>query len=251
MVYGETQEANNTSMDDMTLLTEDNWHNCLLYKLGFEYENLFPTYGVPTNIYDYSKINSTDPTVRYEKLKPLTTNPLIDISSATSLPVQDATWTEPNPDDADNPYKKIGYGLPTYTLSVGSLTPTNLDGGTSEAIIATSLPIKQSTPYYTIYCSLSNGEYISNTDSYQILGVIQKRFIAGDYIYSDPGPPMTVKINQKVTKIQIEIRDNAGKVVSLNDNNTIVLEYWYSCLGMVISGTDWTNENTWFVTTQS
>ena len=34
---------------------------------------------------------------------------------------------------------------------------------------------------------------------------------------------MTVKINQKVTKIQIEIRDNAGKVVSLNDNNTIVL----------------------------
>ena len=34
---------------------------------------------------------------------------------------------------------------------------------------------------------------------------------------------MTVKINQKVTKIQIEIRDNAGKVVSLNDNNTVVL----------------------------
>ena len=33
----------------------------------------------------------------------------------------------------------------------------------------------------------------------------------------------TAKINQKVTKIQIEIRDNAGKVVSLNDNNTIVL----------------------------
>ena len=55
----------------------------------------------------------------------------------------------------------------------------------------------------------------------------QKRFIAGDYIhtyiYSDPGPPMTVKINQKACKIQIEIRDNAGKVVSLNDNNTVVL----------------------------
>ena len=33
----------------------------------------------------------------------------------------------------------------------------------------------------------------------------------------------TAKINQKVTKIQIEIRDNTGKVVSLNDNNTIVL----------------------------
>ena len=221
-MYGETEEANNT-VDNMTLLTEDNWHNCLLYKLGFAYDNLFPKFGEPTNIYDYSKISSTDPTVRYEKLKPLTTNPLIDISSATSLPVQDGTTEEPNPSDEGNPYKQVGMGLPTYSLSVGSLIPTNLDGQTSESIIASNLPIKQSTPYYTIYCSLSSGEYISNTDSYQILGVIQKRFIAGDYIYSDPGPPMTVKINQKVTKIQIEIRDNAGKVVSLNDNNTVVL----------------------------
>ena len=223
-MYGETQEANYTSMDDMTLLTEDNWHNCLLYKLGFAYDNLFPKFGEPTNIYDYSKINSTDPAVRYEKLKPLTTNPLIDISSATSLPVQDGTTEEPNPSDEGNPYKQVGMGLPTYSLSVGSLIPTNLDGQTSESIIASGLPIKQSTPYYTIYCSLSSGDYISNTDSYQILGVIQKRFIAGDYIYGDPSPPMRVKINQKVTKIQIEIRDNAGKVVSLDDNNTVILQ---------------------------
>ena len=222
-MFGETQEANNASMDDMTPLTEDNWYNCLLYKLGFAYEDLFPKFGEPTNIYDYSKINSTDPTVRYEKLKPLTTNPLIDISSASSLPVQDGTTTEPNPSDEDNPYEQVGMGLPTYSLSVGSLIPTNLDGTTSESIIASNLPIKQSTPYYTIYCNLSNGDYISNTDTYQILGIIQKRFIAGDYIYSDPSVPMIVKINQKVTRIHIEIRDNAGKVVSLDDNNTVIL----------------------------
>ena len=114
-------------------------------------------------------------------------------------------------------------GLPTYSLSVGSLIPTNLDGTNSESIIASSLPIKQSTPYYTIYCNLSTGEYISNTDAYQILGIIQKRFIAGDYIYGDPSASMSVMINQKVTRIQIEIRDNSGKVVSLDDNNTILL----------------------------
>ena len=33
---------------------------------------------------------------------------------------------------------------------------------------------------------------------------------------------MHVKINQKVTKIQIEIRDNSGKIVSLDDNNTVI-----------------------------
>ena len=222
-MWGESQDSNFPSMDGMTYLTEDNWHNCLLYKLGFAYEDLFPKFGDPTNIYDYSKITSTDPAVRYEKLKPLTTNPLIDISSATSLPVQDGTVEEPNPSDESNPYKQVGMGLPTYTMSVGSLIPTNLDGQTSEAIIASNLPIKQSTPYYTIYCNLSNGEYISNTDHYQILGIIQKRFIAGDYIYSDPSVPMIVKINQKVTRIQIEIRDNSGKVVSLDDNNTVIL----------------------------
>ena len=192
-MYGESVTTNYTSFDDMQLLTQDNWTNCLLYKLGFAYENLFPTYGEPTNIYDYSKVNSQDPTVRYEKLNSLTTNPLIDISSATSLPVQDATWTVANPADVGNPFKKVGYGEPTYSLCAGSLTPTNPDGGTSEAIIATNLPIKQFTSYYTIYCNLSSGEYISNRDTYQILGIIQKRFIAGDFIYSDPSPPMSVK----------------------------------------------------------
>ena len=222
-MYAETEEANHKDLDDMTLLTADNWHNCLLYKLGFAYEDLFPTFGAPTNIYDYSKMTSTDPAVRYEKLKPLTTNPLIDISSATSLPVQDGTVEEPNPSDEDNPYKPVGMGLPTYTMTVGSLIPTNLDGQTSESIIASNLPIKQSTPYYTIYCNLSNGEYISNTDHYQVLGIIQKRFIAGDFIYGDPSPSMTVMINQKITRINIEIRDNSGKVVSLDDNNTVLL----------------------------
>ena len=42
-------------------------------------------------------------------------------------------------------------------------------------------------PYYTIYCNLSSGEYIRNTDAYQILGIVQKRFIAGDYIHDDGG----------------------------------------------------------------
>ena len=55
-----------------------------------------------------------------------------------------------------------------------------------------------------------------------MLCIIQKRFIAGDYVYGDPSPSMHVMINQKITHINIEIRDNSGKVVSL-DNNTVLL----------------------------
>lgn len=93
----------------------DNWTNCPMFKLGFDDENLFPTYGecTSTNIYDYSRTNSQDPAVRYEELKPLTTNQLIVVSATTSLPVQDATSTEPDPDDGHDPCWKIGFGLHT------------------------------------------------------------------------------------------------------------------------------------------
>ena len=47
-MYGETTESNHKDMDDMTLLTAHNWYNCLLYKLGFTYEDLFPTFGEQT-----------------------------------------------------------------------------------------------------------------------------------------------------------------------------------------------------------
>ena len=104
-MYGESTTTNNTDLHNMTLLTKDNWGNCLLF-------------GEPTKTNDCSKIKSADPAVRYEKLKPLTTNPLIDISSATSLPVQDGTVEQPNPSDEDNPYEQVGMGLPTYSLIV-------------------------------------------------------------------------------------------------------------------------------------
>ena len=111
----------------------------------------------------------------------------------------------------------------------------NLDGGTSEAITATNLPIKQSTPHYTIYRNLSSAEYISNRDTYQILGIIQAKWAAGDYLYGEQSPIMHVKINQKVTKIQIEIRDNSGKIVSLDDNNDCLTAARAHCVNTVLS----------------
>ena len=36
------EEANNTTLDDMTLLTEGNWYTCLPYKTRFDHGDLFP-----------------------------------------------------------------------------------------------------------------------------------------------------------------------------------------------------------------
>ena len=79
-LFGESQEQDNPDLDDMLEYTSDNWFGCLLSKLGFEYEDLIPRFGVPHVMYDESIVSSTDPTFRYKRLKDLTTNPLIDIS---------------------------------------------------------------------------------------------------------------------------------------------------------------------------
>ena len=62
-MYGESASTNYSSLDDMTLLTQDNWANTLFYKLGFDYDNLFPKFGLPTSIYDHSKVYSDDPAI--------------------------------------------------------------------------------------------------------------------------------------------------------------------------------------------
>lgn len=213
-LFGEPQEENNTDLDDMVLLDSDNWYGGLLSKLGFEYEDLVPRFGVPDVMYDESIMGSTDPSFRYKRLKDLTTNPLIDVSSANKLPVKDFT--------ADD---SAGAGLPTYSLSVGSSQiPTNLDGSVSEKIVASNLPIKNNDAYFTVYCSLSTGGYFSNRSEYGIIGLITKRFVEGDYIFSETQNPITVDIKKKISSIKIEIRKSDGTIAALNDDNTLVFK---------------------------
>jgi hypothetical protein len=115
----------------MTLNTADNWTGCLFNKLGFAYSDFFTKFGVPDAIYDSSIANSNTPAYRYQKVSPLTTNPLIDISSAINLGTQD--YTKKN---------EGGASLPLYDLSIGSLIPTTFDGSTSEIKSAFDLPQK-------------------------------------------------------------------------------------------------------------
>ena len=55
-----------------------------------------------------------------------------------------------------------------------------------------------------------------------IIGTVHKKFIAGDFIYGEASEPIQMKMPKKITRIQIEIRDNKGDVVSLDDNSTVL-----------------------------
>ena len=129
---------------DMIQYTSDNWTGCLLNKLGFDYSDLFIKFGMPDNIYDSSIAMSSNVKFRYQKVSPITTNPIIDISSSIDLSEQD--YTKKN---------SAGASEPLFSLSIGTLIPVNLDGSNSEIILASNLPTKSSTPFYKIYSSLS------------------------------------------------------------------------------------------------
>jgi len=209
-LYGESIDDNAQNVSDMTLYTADNWTGSLLNKLGFAYSDFFTKFGMPDNIYDSSIANSNNPAYRYQKVSPLTTNPLIDISNSISLGTQD--------------YTKKGEGgasLPLYNLSIGSLIPTTFDGSTSEIISASDLPAKSDSPFYKIYSSLSTDEYYSDGSQFQVASICTKKYVTGDYVYDDGGRPMTITFPMKITNITTEIRDSQGNLTALDSDNYV------------------------------
>jgi len=219
--FGESFQKKSYDFDTLVEYNANNWESSLLNKLGFDYYDLFPKFGLQTNYFDYSKVNNPNPSLRYQMCKPLTTNPLIDISKADSLPLQDYTFIN-TVSDVDY---SLGAGDPNYTVSVGTMQPVNLDGSTSEQIIASDLPQKQASSYFTIYSDFGfTGNYIQNTNKLQVVGIIKKTFVDGDFVYGEQNIPFIVPISQKVTNINIEIRDNNGKLISLDENNSIIFQ---------------------------
>ena len=208
--YGESIEHNFTDVSDMTRFNADNWYGCLLNKLGFDYSDLFIKFGMPDNIYDSSIAKSNDVKFRYQKISPLTTNPLIDISASINLSEQD--YTKKN---------SAGASKALFSMSIGTLIPINLDGSTSEVIIASNLPSKSNTPFYKIYSNISTDEWYSENAQFQIGAICSKKFISGDYVYGEEGRPMLVNFPMTLTKIRTEIRDSQGGIVALDSDNYI------------------------------
>jgi hypothetical protein len=108
----------------MIQYTSDDWTGCLLNKLGFDYSDLFIKFGMPDNIYDSSIAMSSNVKFRYQKVSPITTHPIIGISSSIDLSEQD--YTKKN---------SAGSSEPLFSLSIGTLIPVNLDGSNSENLL--------------------------------------------------------------------------------------------------------------------
>jgi len=201
--FGESILSNAQSLDDMTKYTSDTFVGSLLNKLGFEFTDLIPTFGHQSNLYDYSKVHTNDPQKMQLLCKPATTNPKIDISDIVDLAVSDFTASE-SYDKSVAGDTKYG-GIPVYDMSIGTIAEISLDGSNSEQIVASNLPTKLTSPYFLIYSNIGNGDYIQNRDTLQVVGIILKNYISGDFIYSFASESFTVLSPMKLTSIKIVI----------------------------------------------
>ena len=125
--------------------------------------------------------------------------------------------------DYTKPYY-AGAAQPLFNLSVGGLIPTNFDGSNSESIVATNLPVKSTIPFYKIYSTIGNGNYRVNTDEFNVVGICGKQYVSGDFIYGMTNSPMFITVPRKITSIKIDIRDNEGNEISLDDDNTVTFK---------------------------
>ena len=204
-----------TDIINMTALTEDNFYNCLLYKLGFTYKQFFPDFGLPYNWFDPAIQGKNDIVNRYKSTKPITTNAALSISDAPDIAIQDGTTTLI--------YGTSAKDVPTYQLGFSGGQGASLDGTTSQAIIAKNLPLKMDNSFYQIYSDIVPTNYKSEGENLNIIGICPKNYIEGDFIYGFASSyTTTVEFPLKIGSINTEIRLPNGQLAPIDQKSSVI-----------------------------
>tara|TARA_R110000851_G_scaffold35818_3_gene93998 strand:- start:740 stop:1849 length:1110 start_codon:yes stop_codon:yes gene_type:complete len=211
-IYGQGQGDIQTNVSAMTpIVNSDMFTDCLLNKLGFVYTDLFPKYGKFINWHDPATQGTNDPDLLYYSVKPLTTNASLTIADQPSMALQDKT------------HNPSALGLPTYKLGYPGLIEFNLDGDTSTQIVATNLPIKSESAFYQIYSDIVDSEYLSKNQKMNIVGLVPKYFIGGDFIYTQSMEySFPVMFPRNIRQIKTEIRTPDGKLAPINSKSSVI-----------------------------
>ncbi len=204
-----------TDVLNMTLLTADNFYNCLLYKLGFTFKQFFPDFGLPYNWLDPAVQGKNDSVNRYKSCKPISTNAEISISDAPNLAIQDAT-------------KAVRYGTsskdtPTYQLGFTGGEGVSLDGTQSQAIVAKNLPLKMDDAFYQVYSDIIPTNYKSEGENLNIIGIAMKNYIEGDFVYGFASSyTTTCEFPLKIGSINTEIRLPNGQLAPIDQKSSVI-----------------------------
>ena len=208
-IYGTDTDVDENLLE---MKSEDDFNNSLLFKLGFLYDDFFNKFGSQTALFDSSIVGKYDKANRYRNCKYFTTNPIIDISVEPFLSV----YSGGGGDELE--------GLPIYQQSyLPQNMPHTIDGGTSEQIIASNKPIKQTSSYYQIRSDLISTNYISNNEKVNTIALGMKEYTSNDFIYCNPNDyGLTVLQPQNISSITTELRLSTGVLAPSNQLNTVI-----------------------------
>ena len=212
MIYDVLGTKTDITNDIQVMQSEDDFNNSLLFKLGFLYTDFFNKYGLQTNLYDSSITGKYDKANRYRNVNFITTNPIIDISVEPFLSVYSSgggSFLE---------------ALPYYQLSfLPQNIPHTIDGGTSEQIIATNKPIKQTSSYYQVRTDLISTKYICKNQQVNTIALGMKEYTSNDFIYCNPTDyGLTVLQDKNISSITTELRLSNGNLAPTNALNSVI-----------------------------
>ncbi len=214
-IYSQPKGDIKTDISNMTKLTEDTFYNSLLYKLGFSFKQFFPDFGESYNWFDPAIQGKNDSINRYKSTKPLSTNAALTISDSANLAIQDNSNVRQ--------YDKSAKDVPTYQLGFAGMTAVSLDGTTSQAIIASNLPIKMDDAFYQIYSDIVPTNYKSQNQDLNIISTCMKNYIEGDYIYAfSSSYSTTVEFPAKISEITTEIRLPNGNLAPIDQKSSVI-----------------------------
>ena len=189
-------------------------NNTLLGKMGFEIQQLLPTFGSTFAKFENPLAFEATPGTFLDKLqrvcKPMTTG--ADINSAEYQPA--------STNSLDMPLYDIG-------TNIGLASRPAVEQGT---ITAQNLPTKLDYPYLLIYSSIiqggTNTEYFGGVDGKSkipVIGYITRNYNQGDFFYSlEQSFNYTCTKSFTLTEIKTEIRLPDGSRPRLQPHNSVI-----------------------------
>ena len=214
-----TTENRKQFLAPLTKATPENWTGNILDKMGFDYEQIIPPYGVQDNRYSAFTYGRTDIATMYEGTKPLIMNAETD--TAADLDMSVFTYNA-----ASNPILSTVGGTPLYRNGLLNNNPLNLGDMNSAKLIANRIPTLFACPFYLIISDICPTQFQSGSKKQDCIFYGLKNYGAGQYFYVfGSNYSQLVDTDRTITQVNTEIRNPlTGRLARLGKNSCIIYQ---------------------------
>ena len=207
-------DDNETGFENPIDIDETNYKYTLLYRLGFDYLDLFGLLGSPSALYNPSTKDFK--LFPYKQPRPITTNPKIISTYQLALGLN---YVSPLYSVAQSLIWAKSFDL---NVSCNVATETNVE---SAEIIASRVPTRLNNPYWLVQSNIiPSSNYINNNGKLKnVLSIVNRAYTSNDFAYGMSVATRKVVENpQTLTEITTTIFNNDFSTPKLDENTIVV-----------------------------